>query len=253
MLELAISLTGLVMLTYVTLKVWTWLGTSIVQRQEAFQRTRVPAGQVTLAEQPSTAGMSVPYRPPQLQLVGAAGATPGVPGGAPKPPIVSGPCVPGNPLTREAQRIEKLAAAKLIEYNAQRKRLDDLNQQLDILDRQLKQLRDAETQLRGEIADLNTQIDDLTAQIDDPATDPSLIPDLIAQRDDLVTQRDGPGGPTERLNTNLAQQAAIEAQANALLPERDQLITQSNATMEEVRDLYDQVRDLLARGGAACP
>lgn len=251
MLEMAVSLVGVVMFTYVVLKTWVWLTTMIPQRQASFQQTRVLAGKQTGPEdRPKTAGMPVPYQPPQLALVGGAGATTGTPGRVPAPDPVDPPCVPGNPNTRAAQALDARAEAKMGQYNDEIAQVDAMNQQLIAWGHEMQSLQDEETQLRSQIDDLNVQIDDLEAQINDPNTDPGLLPLLIAQRDDLIVQRDALDA---QLQENLAQQAALQAQIDALVAQRDQLLAQANQTLQQATDLYNQAHELLSRGFAGCP
>ena len=74
MLEFAISFVGLIMFIYVLLNVWVWLNGILVGRQQAFQQTRLAAGQ------PGSAGTPVPYARPPIKLSGlpssAGGDTP---------------------------------------------------------------------------------------------------------------------------------------------------------------------------------
>src|SRR3990167_8411656 len=59
-IEMVIAVTGIVMFIYVFTRIWTWTSGTIVQRQEAFQATRLAAGQ------PDCAGAAVGYRRPPL-------------------------------------------------------------------------------------------------------------------------------------------------------------------------------------------
>lgn len=93
MLEFAISLIGLVMLTYVVLNVWVWMARMIPERQAAFQRTRLAAGS-------SEPGKRVRYKPPLLALIGPPGSR-GEP--AELPPILEAPCSAAEPLFQEAR------------------------------------------------------------------------------------------------------------------------------------------------------
>jgi hypothetical protein len=100
MLEFAISFAGLIMFIYVLLNVWVWLNSIMVERQRAFQRTRVSAGQE------GTAGAPVGYARPPIRLVGL----PTSPGGdKPASPLdlVIGepPCVAAEPFYTEATRL----------------------------------------------------------------------------------------------------------------------------------------------------
>ena len=95
LLEFAISLVGLIMLTYVVLNVWTWMTIPIVQRQDAFQRSRLAAGS-------SNPGKPVQYRPPLLSLVGPPGSR----GGQNLPPdIFDVPCTAAQPLYDQAKAL----------------------------------------------------------------------------------------------------------------------------------------------------
>src|SRR3990167_9456070 len=84
MLEFAIAFAGLVMFIFVFTRVWTWVNGTMVQRQEAFQRTRLAAGEA------ASAGIPVPYVPDPIALVGLPNST----GGVPRDPL--GPPVPGT-------------------------------------------------------------------------------------------------------------------------------------------------------------
>ena len=236
MLEFAISLIGIVMFISVVLNVWKWLNTTIVERQAAFQRTRVLAGTATIRGRADTAGTPVPYRRPPIQLLGAAGSTGGIPGGQTPVPINPPSCGPNNQAIRQAEALEAQADSLIDTYNQQMAQVQALNQQLQTLGRQLDALKTEEQQLRSEI-------DDLTDQINDPNTDPLLLHDLSEQRDELQ----------DELDDNLAQQAQIQAELDRLTPQRDQLNAQANATLQQATDLYQQADDLLQQGYRACP
>lgn len=100
MLEVAIAMVSVVAFLYILLNVWTWLNTSIAQRQAAFQETRRAAGRV------DTAGQPVPYKPAPIQLVGPPGS-----GSVIDPwqiQIPPPPCDAANPFFEQAQlRLEE--------------------------------------------------------------------------------------------------------------------------------------------------
>lgn len=109
-LEYAISLAGVVSLIFVLLKVWNWVNTTMILRQESFQNTRIEAG--TRGDAP---GLPVPYqagRDTPLVLVGLPGFTDGnVPTGPGTVPPSSEWCDAGRPFFEEAQRLRDEAAA----------------------------------------------------------------------------------------------------------------------------------------------
>jgi len=144
MIEMAISFVAFVMLTYVVLKVWTWLTTNVMQRQAAFQTTRILAAQEDPTDVP---GRPVNFRPVPIQIVGAPGATSPGGGGIPYPPPPGGclndPRVLAGQLTAQAD-------ARMANYNnlqAQANLLD----QLMILGEQIRQLQDQITVLQADI------------------------------------------------------------------------------------------------------
>ena len=63
MLEVGLAMIGFVLLIYLTLKVWLWVVNMIAFRQDAFEQTRLEAGQ------PDTAGMDVPYEREPIRLL----------------------------------------------------------------------------------------------------------------------------------------------------------------------------------------
>ncbi|PIQ84261.1 MAG: hypothetical protein COV75_03100 [Candidatus Omnitrophica bacterium CG11_big_fil_rev_8_21_14_0_20_63_9] len=119
-LEYAISLVGVVSLIFVLLKVWNWVNTTMILRQQSFQDTRIEAG--TREGEP---GKLVPYQPAKdtpLILIGAPGFTTGNP---PTGPLTMPPatqwCDAGDEFFEEAQRLRAEADG----LRAQQKALTD--------------------------------------------------------------------------------------------------------------------------------
>ena len=105
-LEFAISFVGLIMFIYVLLNVWVWLNSIMVERQRAFQHSRLAAGQA------GTAGVPVGYVRPPIKLVGLASS----PGGDALPPglgLVIGdpPCTAAEPFFQQALSLANEAKA----------------------------------------------------------------------------------------------------------------------------------------------
>ena len=95
MLEFSLSFVGLIMFIYVFTRVWSWTSGMIVQRQQAFQHSRIAAGQ------PGSAGAPVGYARPPIRLVGQ----PSSPGGDPHglPSIGEPPCTAAQPFYDQAR------------------------------------------------------------------------------------------------------------------------------------------------------
>ena len=134
-IEMVIAVTGIVMFIYVFTRIWTWTSGTIVQRQEAFQATRLAAGQR------ASAGTPVGYQRPPLRLVGAPDTTGGdVPPGditLELPPL---PCTAAEPffqqaqiLFDEAQALTDQAAKKHAEANLLSLELKRLTAQIRVV------------------------------------------------------------------------------------------------------------------------
>lgn len=173
LVEMAVSMVGVVMFTYVVLKVWTWMSASIIGRQAEFQSTRIDAGQMDI-ENGDIPGQPVNFVPPMLQIVGAPGATSPGTGGTPYPPLIGPPCVPGNPDVRAAQLLMDEGDAHMANYNTLMGQVDVLNQLVDLW-----------LQMQA----LQVQIDQLV-NIDIPAIQAAIATgyaDLAVVQSDLAT------------------------------------------------------------------
>ena len=226
MLEMAISLVGLVMLSYVTLKVWSWLTTMIPQRQASFQATRLAAGKV------ATAGMPVPYQPPKLQLVGAAGETPGSTGGPGSiPPAPE--CSNRNRYYREAAALSGEGDGLMAEANEQWALVEQLRQEAEALEQERQQLQADEAAMRNDLAALDQQIPDLEAQ----------IADLDRQIAELEGQVGDPGDVEGQIRDLEAQIRDLDAQ----IADLERQIGNLGDIERQIRDLERQIGDLNAQ------
>jgi hypothetical protein len=124
--EFAFVFSGVIMFIYVFAKVWTWASGTIVQRQEAFQATRLVAGTK------DTAGSPVGFTPPLIQLVGNPNAIGGNPPPGPPSPGVP-PCAAGQPFFDQAEIILAQARALRAQAAAEQARSAALGKRLSNL------------------------------------------------------------------------------------------------------------------------
>ncbi len=160
MVEMAVSLVGVVMFVFVMLKSWHWVTTTIVERQAVFQDTRWDAGQW------ATAGTPVDYERPPLELIPPGPGTSTfttVPGGG-IPPVVL-PCDEAAPHYAEAERLDQEAEGKSAEAERLFQQAKTLNDQREALGRWLEELIDSERGLRAQSRQLGQQIRNLDRAI----------------------------------------------------------------------------------------
>jgi hypothetical protein len=134
MIEMTLAFVGFAVFIYVFLNVWVWMNGMIVQRQEAFQATRLSAGQE------ATAGAPVGYQRPPIELIGQPGAVGGdrPPVELPPPiadvPVGEAPCQAAVPFYEQARTLLAEAAALQAEGA---NRLDQAHQWSEALRAQL--------------------------------------------------------------------------------------------------------------------
>ena len=136
---MAISVIGIVVFIYVSLEVWKWFNTTLVERQRSFQGSRLAAGQV------DTAGTRVPYTPRTLSLIGPPspgpdGSPPALPPIPVVPPIPPVPCEAAAPYFEEAKIHFDRAQALLDQYQAEFEEVEALSEELDAINDRLDEI-----------------------------------------------------------------------------------------------------------------
>lgn len=264
-LEYAIALAGVIALVYTSLNVWFWLNRTIVERQVAFNNSRLAAGQA------NTAGKPVNYQRPPISLIGSPNDTgttddPGDPGDF--PPIEAA-CDAAKPFAEAANlrrgELQYIAARmdilgiKLQIFGRKMRRVgndmqtvcpdEDREDECDALQVRMKRLRRRMNRLRTQQLDpLIARQTELTAEyallaqqaalactIPDPGTPPPYNPP------DYTHNADDPPCPAAQPFYDLAG-AAID-QVLSLLEQRNQALQEGRN--HEATDLYNQALDVM--------
>ncbi|MBI4355533.1 MAG: hypothetical protein HY597_03665 [Candidatus Omnitrophica bacterium] len=250
-------------------KVWTWLDTVIVERQEEYQKTRVAAAS-------TTPGIPNHYGPPLLSIFGEfSGQVPLTSGGGVVP---RSPCTDADPLIAQAELLIAQAEALWAEADAllaQAEQLylevQDLFKQADALTKQIDLLKQQINALQAEIQQDQQQIEAIIG-----ASYDALVLVLANTNNDwsqvqlLFRLSDAELAEVQQLYAEIQQDEAdivqlqqqiedLKLQRSALLldakrkqAQADLLIQQSVPLTQQASDLENQAADLISQSYQLC-
>lgn len=271
-IEFAIALAGSVAFIYVLLNTWRWFNQTLIERQAAFERTRLEAGK------PETAGRKVPYQRPLLSLIGSPGSA----GNFDDPGAI------GDPPCEAAKPFYDAAQQRMQEIIAIRDEIAKWVRKVERLSRRLKHRAadvvrecnddpdssacdDAKTRVRRLTRRIrrirNLHIIPLTNLVEQKQAE---ITQLLQQGNQACTSDQGTPGPGAEVppfeddtppcsDADPFYQAGkdLETQGQAKLAEARDAILQGDvdlatALFDEANVLFDQAQDQFEQGDEAC-